>query len=74
MRPLAVAIGGDPLSDWLKVILSSKRAQAVLVGLIFALVQKYIPGLTEAQVAEIVGLIAAWVIGETVRPALKAPE
>jgi hypothetical protein len=56
--------------DWWKAILGSKRTQAAIVGLIMAALAKYQLGVDEATVTQVVALLAAWIIGDSMRPTI----
>jgi hypothetical protein len=56
--------------DWWKAIFGSKRTQAAIVGLIMAALAKYQLGVDEATVTQVVALLAAWIIGDSMRPTI----
>ena len=58
-----------------KQLLGSKRVIAALAGIIFVLFKDRIPGITitEEQVTYIVGLIASWIVGDSIRGLPKPP-
>ena len=60
--------------DWWKAILGSKRTQAAIVGLIMAALAKYQLGIDEATVTQVVALLAAWIIGDSMRPTIGVPK
>lgn len=53
----------------LKQLLGSKRVIAGLSGIVFVLFKDRIPGITitEEQTVYIVGLIASWIVGDSIR-------
>lgn len=58
-----------------KQLLGSKRVIAALAGIIFVIFKDRIPGITvtEDQVTYIVGLIASWIVGDSIRGLPKSP-
>jgi hypothetical protein len=59
----------------LKDLLGSKRVIATLGGIVFVLFKDRVPGITitEDQTIYIVGLIASWVVGDSIRGLPKSP-
>lgn len=60
--------------QWLKVILTSKRAQAAIVGAIIAIAAKYGIVLDPETATQLVAVIVAWIVGESMRPAIVSPK
>ena len=60
--------------DWVKVILTSKRAQAAIVALVVGALGKYGLNLSEVEVASIVAAISAWIVGDSLRPTIGAKQ
>lgn len=59
----------------LKQLLGSKRVIALIAGTLFVLFRERIPGIaiTEEQTVYIVGLIASWIVGDSIRGLPKLP-
>jgi hypothetical protein len=53
-----------------KKLLGSKRVIAAMGGIAFVLFKDKIPGITvtEDQAVYVVGLIASWIVGDSIRP------
>ena len=54
----------------IKKLLQSKRVVAAIGGIAFVLFHERIPGITitEEQTVYVVGLIASWIVGDSIRP------
>ena len=54
----------------IKKLLGSKRVIASVGGIAFVLFHDRIPGITitEEQTVYVVGLIASWIVGDSIRP------
>ena len=56
--------------ETVKKLLGSKRVIAAIGGIAFVLFKDQIPGITitEDQTVYVVGLIASWIVGDSIRP------
>ena len=52
------------------VLIHSKRAWALLLGILTLVLGEFLPAESASKVLAAVGLIAAWIFGETIRPAV----
>ena len=54
----------------IKQLLGSKRVIAAIGGIAFVFLRDRIPGITitEEQTVYVVGLIASWIVGDSIRP------
>lgn len=63
------------LFDTFNVLIHSKRSWAVMLGILTLLLGEFLPAESASKILAAVGLLAAWILGETVRPAvLHEPE
>jgi len=56
--------------ETVKKLFGSKRVIAAIGGIAFVLFKDQIPGITitEDQTVYVVGLIASWIVGDSIRP------
>ncbi len=54
----------------MKEMLSSKKFQAMLIGLIISIIKPYIPGLDEASTLEVLAPILAYIAGQSIADAV----
>ena len=59
----------------IKKLFGSKRVIAALGGIAFVLFHERIPGvtITEENMVYVVGLIASWIVGDSIRPLPSTP-
>lgn len=57
-----------PISQELYALIVSKRFWAAISGLLLVVLKQFYPDIDEATVNNVVMLIAAWVVGDSMKP------
>lgn len=55
-------------------LVKSKRFWAAVAGLAVVVVKQFVPAIPEEAVTNVVMVLAAWIVGETLRPVGTKPE